>query len=198
VLWHLKGKPDYAFTQDFVSQHIPVWQEYLAEFRGKENIHLLEIGSFQGRSAAWFLDNILTHPSASITCLDPFTVPGNEPRFDHNVEVSGSARKVTKIRNRSEEVLYALGEERFDIIYIDGNHHAVNVFMDAMLSWSLLKPGGVIIFDDYAWHPNKPPHKRPQMAIDLFLKTLHPQIMLLHKGYQVIIKKLVATEPLSS
>jgi predicted O-methyltransferase YrrM len=58
---------------------------------------------------------------------------------------------------------------------------------DAMLSWLLLKPGGLLVFDDYAWQPQKPPHQRPQLAIDAFLNVVQPQV--LHKGYQVVVRK---------
>ena len=36
-----------------------------------------------------------------------------------------------------------------DLIYIDGSHLAKDVLSDAILSWKLLKPSGVMIFDDY-------------------------------------------------
>ena len=39
----------------------------------------------------------------------------------------------------------------FDIIYIDGNHEPEYVLEDAVLSFRKLKPGGIIIFDDYTF-----------------------------------------------
>jgi len=32
---------------------------------------MLEIGSFEGGSAAWFLCSILTHPTARLVCIEP-------------------------------------------------------------------------------------------------------------------------------
>ena len=86
------GNSEYTFTADYVSWLIPIWEQYLYEFKGKENISLLEIGSFEGRSAIWFLENILTHPTSSITCVDHFLRSG--VRFDHNIKVSGLSGKV--------------------------------------------------------------------------------------------------------
>ena len=177
----------YIFTTDFVSRRIPIWEQHLIEFKGKENVSVLEIGSFEGRSTIWFLENILTHPTSSITCVDPFFRA--EIRFDHNIKVSGHANQVKKIKGRSESVLRTLKESIFDIIYIDGSHRALNVLMDAVSSWLLLKQGGIIIFDDYGWKPERAPEDRPETAIDIFIKAFHPHIEILHKDYQVIIRR---------
>ena len=58
-----------------------------------------------------------------------------------------------------------------------------------MAAWQLLTPGGVMIFDDYQWMPNKPLLERPTMAVDLFLATTRSQLDVLHKDYQVIVRK---------
>ena len=75
------------------------------------------------------------------------------------------------------------------MIYLDGSHEAPNVLFDGMLSWGLLKPGGVLIFDDYLWVPQLLAGHRPQLAIDLFLRYHSGQYDLLHHGYQVAISK---------
>ena len=183
------GSSEYSFSTDWVSRATPLWARYLGRFRGLENVHLLEIGSSEGRSEIWLLENVLTHPTSSITCVDVFSNRVREARFDHNTKISGLSNKVTKIKGRSQEVLKLLREGSYDIIYIDGSHRAVDVHMDALLSWALLKPGGIIIFDDYAWKPEKPPETRPQMGIDTFLNDFQPRIEILHKGYQVIVKR---------
>jgi predicted O-methyltransferase YrrM len=178
-----------SFSTDWVSRPAPLWTRYLGELRGLENVHLLEIGSSEGRSAIWFLDNVLTHPTSSITCVDVFSARVKETRFDHNTKLSGFSNKVTKIKGRSQEVLKLLREGSYDVIYIDGSHRAADVHVDALLSWALLKPGGIIIFDDYAWKPEKPPEARPQMGIDAFLNDFRFQVEILHKGYQVIVRR---------
>lgn len=38
----------------------------------------------------------------------------------------------------------------FDLIYVDGGHSAADVLADAILSFSLLRVGGILVFDDYA------------------------------------------------
>lgn len=156
---------------------------------------MLEIGSYEGGSAIWFLDNVLTAPDATLTCVDPFLDASYELRFDHNIRRSGEQGKVTKLKGFSEAVLPELPHESFDLIYVDGSHRAVNVLMDAVLAWRTLKPGGTMIFDDYRWMPENPPHLRPQMAIDLFLETFEGEYELLLKDYQVAVERRATLGP---
>ena len=110
-------------------------------------------------------------------------------RFDHNIRQSGAAAKVTKIKGHSDAILITLPLDHFDIIYVDGSHEAAPVLMDAMLCWYRLKPGGVLIFDDYLWDQEESASDRPQMAIDLFLAAFEGTYDLLLKDYQVAIRK---------
>ena len=181
---------EYSFSQDYVSQRSPLWTQHLSELRGQENVRMLEVGSYEGRSAIWFLDNVLTHPSSTITCVDMFYNRMAEIRFDHNIAVSGFLSRVTKVKGRSQEVLKLLREGSYNIIYIDGSHRAVDVQVDASLSWHLVKRDGLIIFDDYLWELEKPQEDRPQMAIDNFLSDFCLQLEILHKGYQVIVRRV--------
>jgi predicted O-methyltransferase YrrM len=191
-LWHARriaGTTGLAFTEDYATPHAELWLEYLSPLRDKPDVRLLEVGSFEGGSAIWFLTKILTHPTATITCIDPFLRSGSEARFDHNVRVAGCDSKVVKIKGRSESVLPALEQASYEAIYIDGSHKAMNVLMDGVAGWRLLKPGGVMIFDDYCWQRELPPARRPQMAIDLFLEVLSTSLTVLHKDAQVIVRK---------
>lgn len=196
-LWHARrvaGTTGFAFTEHYAAPHAELWLEYLSPLRDKPDVRFLEVGSFEGGSAIWFLKNILTHPTATITCIDPFLRAGSEARFDHNVRVAGCGSRLIKIKGRSESVLAALEQASYDAIYIDGNHDALNVLMDAVAGWSLLKQGGIMIFDDYPWRRELPPTKRPQMAIDLFLDVLTAGLTVLHKDAQVIVRKTAVTQ----
>jgi predicted O-methyltransferase YrrM len=185
----LSSKPGYEFTFHYAAMHAQYWLEHLGHLRDKPNVRLLEIGSLEGGSAVWFLENIVTHPTATITCIDPFLRPGSEARFDHNVRITPGASKLTKVKGRSEYVMPTLEQGAYDVIYIDGCHHAVNVSMDALAGWRLLKDGGIMIFDDYRWRPDLPPTLRPRLAIDLFLSAMNSGVTVLHKDYQVIVRK---------
>ena len=180
----------YIFTTDWVTANSENWLKHLSQFKGKPNIHGLEIGTWEGRSAIWFLENILTHPSATITCVDTFYWgEGTEDRFDKNIRASGLAQKVKKIKGQSQFVLMTLERSHYDFVYIDGCHRAACVLTDVILSFYLTKPGGLIILDDYLYQPDRKPIETPKIAIDAFLVIFKPYIEILDKKYQVIIKK---------
>lgn len=192
----------YQFTQDWFSHNIPVWQKILANFTGLPNLSFLEIGSWEGRSTSWLLDNILTDKSAKITCIDTFEgaiehqalgdqfLKTVESRFDFNVKQTGTPGKVNKIVGYSQAALRRLPLNSYDVIYIDGSHIAPDVLEDALLAWSLLKDKGIIIFDDYLWNMfNDQPTYHPKLAIDSFLAVFKDRLQIIHSGYQLIIEK---------
>ncbi|MGZ8490094.1 MAG: class I SAM-dependent methyltransferase [Candidatus Binatia bacterium] len=181
----------YKFSTDGVSANAPVWSKYLTEFAGKPAVHALEIGSYEGRSALWFLENVLTHDSATITCIDIFE-EDFDATFDGNVKASGLGSKLTKLKGESRVALRSL-KINFDFIYIDGSHVAKDVLVDAVLAWDLLKPGGVIIFDDYRMRRSPGDSQSdgliPEPAIDAFLQVFRHYVDVIHRDYQVIVKK---------
>ena len=83
---------------DWVTHDAHLFEKYLAEFTGKPEIKALEIGAFEGRSAIWFMDHILTGTNSEITTIDVFTMEGLEDRFDRNIVASGHASQIKKIK----------------------------------------------------------------------------------------------------
>jgi predicted O-methyltransferase YrrM len=62
--------------------------------------------------------------------------------------------------------------------------------MDAELSWPLLKPGGILAFDDYLWGLSLVISKAPKLGIDLFLDRHLGEYEILEQGLQVWLRKL--------
>lgn len=184
----------YRFSRDWFSSRLQNWKRILAEFQGKPDVHYLEIGVFEGRSFIWMLENILTHPSARATGIDIF--PDDlEARFRSNLELTGVVDKVTVLKGRSQTVLRGLPLESFEIIYVDGSHVAKDALTDAVLSWQLLKPGGILIFDDYLWRPNESPDTTPHIAIDAFMTMFRDEFEVVLYGYQVALRKKLGGVP---
>lgn len=178
----------YEYSSDWTTPHTQLWMRHLARFSNEPDVHGLEIGCFEGRSSIWFLERIVSHPTARMTCIDVFP-ESIEKRFDHNLQVSGLSERMTKRKGYSQDVLRTLESETFDFVYIDGCHLASCVLTDAVLAWDLLRPGGLIIFDDYLWELEKPKTQRPKLAIDTFVAIFHDELRVRAKAYQVIVEK---------
>jgi predicted O-methyltransferase YrrM len=183
-----------GFTYDWFTYNIHIWKKHLAKFVNKPNLNFLEIGTHEGRSAIWLIENVLTHATSNITCIDPWIEWKNAngeiifTRFSNNIK--SYLEKINIVRDFSTNALRKYQPvPTFDVIYIDGCHTAPCAFEDIIMSFPLLKPGGVLIIDDYMWGIHLPLHERPQLAVDSFMKIFKTKIDVLHKDYQVIIKK---------
>lgn len=195
----LKG---YQFTQDWFSRNIIIWQQYLGKLVSLPNLKVLEVGCWEGRSTCWLLEHILTHNSASITCIDTFEgsvehqhynegyLESIEERFDFNISKTGASEKVKKIVGKSEEVMRSLPLNSYDLVYIDGSHLASDVLRDAVLAWDLVKVGGLIVFDDYDFIFAESPYQNTKVGIDAFTDTFCNKISIIHKSYQVVVEKI--------
>lgn len=80
---------------------------------------------------------------------------------------------------------------QFDFIYIDGAHHNHEVITDAVMSWKLLKDGGIMVFDDYFPLTDGMIPSSPKTAIDTFLLLFSEDFELLFTNTQVGIRKFV-------
>ena len=60
---------------------------------------------------------------------------------------------------------------------------------DAVLAWPLLKPGGLVCFDDYGWWVDPAPEKSPKLAVDAFLTVMRGRCEVVRKDYQVWVRK---------
>jgi predicted O-methyltransferase YrrM len=191
--------PKYRFSYDWVTPHTKEWEQDLQEFKGRPDVHALEIGCFEGQSACWFLDNILTDPTSRLICVDPFAVPMAsillryfEARFDHNIASSGASDRVTKLIGPSQVVVRTLQHSEFDFIYVDGSHKIGDVLQDAVLAWTVLRPGGIVMFDDYALVDDVSEGlmaRAPGRALDAFLSILGGSATLIRKDWQLVLKK---------
>jgi predicted O-methyltransferase YrrM len=184
------AKPEgtYTFSSDWFSHNILSWTRILSGMKGRPGLTYLEIGAWEGRSFFWILDTILTHPSSKAIAIDIFD--GDvEQRFLDNLRRSGRSSDVQVIKGFSQQKLRDLVPNSIDLIYIDGDHTSKGVLMDAILSWDLIKDGGIIILDDYRLFSGLPMETRPEFAIDVFLTLFRDEIEVLLKDYQVIVRK---------
>jgi predicted O-methyltransferase YrrM len=171
-----------------------------------ERKNFLEIGSYEGRSAVWIVENML-EDGGKLCCID--TWEGGEEHkaakenmgdvqktFLHNIEILKGQfpeRRIEAYKGTSTRYLAELicnSDERFDFIYIDGSHTARDVLTDACMAWPVLKPGGIMVFDDYMWGDARDTLHRPKIAIDMFATIFAEELAFVHFGYQLAVRKI--------
>ena len=202
----MQRKP-YTFTQNWFDRHIPNWENHCLGF-ATQAMRILEVGAFEGASTTWILDTLLVHELSELVTLDSFTggvehrdsqdaniyhLESLEARFWQNIYLCKGKKKLQLIKGDSVETLTRIRLDevgRFDLIYIDGSHLAADVLTDALLSWSMLKVGGLLVFDDYKWDHYIDPHDNPRLAIDCFVKCFAPFLEVVQVGYQVWLRKI--------
>jgi len=176
------------FTHEYFPDHIKIWKRFLSPYKGLKDINYLEVGVFEGQSAFWIKENILTHKSCKLNLVDYFH-PLYEKQFLENLSEVNSENIILH-KGQSSEKLRSFKPHQFDIIYIDGGHIAKDIFIDLALAWTLLKFEGTLIIDDYPLLKDKAPiHMRPGAVIDCFITSFSEEIEVLHKEWQVILKK---------
>jgi len=155
--------------------------------------HAIEIGNHEGRSACWIMENMLS-PTGQLCCIDPFNNLPTKALFEQNISKAVSNMQSYKIMTDYSYVALArlISQRRqFDFIYIDGAHHNHEVITDAVMSWKLLKDGGIMVFDDYFPLTDGMIPPSPKTAIDSFQGLFSKDFELLFTNNQLGVRKYV-------
>jgi len=207
--WFRQNIPDFDtnrfFTSDWFSNGL-VNFEFVKKHMERPLDSILEIGSHEGRSTCWMLENMLSD-TGTITCIDPF---GNTPMdaykrdqlpdqliirdiFLHNTNL---AKKPTQVVEPMAVMSYhglaqlIVDQRQFDLVYVDGSHCSDVVLADAVMAFGLLKSDGYMIFDDYLWNQSPDVLDHPKMSIDAFVNMFQKHIRIGMINYQYVIQKV--------
>ncbi len=189
------------FSNDWTTRKLARWFPILEPYSA-DRVSILEIGSWEGRSAIAFLEIL---PEAHLTCVDTFEGSPNhlakmdlwkeqlslvEQRFDANLGAyAGRFRKMVGRGVAIMDQLRADGEQ-FDIIYIDGSHRRDDVLADSVVAWPLLKVGGLMMWDDIRFHLEWEASERPADALAMFGAMFGDCMQEVHRGSQLLARKL--------
>lgn len=190
------------FHVDWLAGKINNFEAFLRPLSGRPDLRFLEIGSFEGRASCYFLDTFLTHPTSTLIAIDPCTYypipgwdhlinPGVERIFRANMRAFG--KKVVFHRSCSIDILPWLPLDRFDFIYVDGDHRRDPTYRDGVMALPTLKVGGVMIFDDYTWGYDPKAKENPlspRDGIDRFLSENQMAVEVLAKNLQVVVRRI--------
>lgn len=173
------------------------FRRFLYPYKGEANLQFLQLGAYTGDATVWLLDNILTDQTSHLTDVD--TWEGSNEDEHHKLDFkdveaaydykTGSYKNLTKHKGTTLEWLKAAPFDYYDFIYVDADHTATGVLLDAELSWLCLKPGGILAFDDYEWNDGKGDEFRPMPGINAFLRRHESEFIPIHKGWQLWIGK---------
>jgi len=166
----------------------------------QQKLQIVEIGVYEGASSCFWSDFYLNNPDSRLISIDPFTgseehlkepekYPGLsklEVTARENIAKSDNAGKVEIIKGYSHliypHLFYRYGENPWiDVLYIDGAHDSISVARDITLYVPMVKPGGVVFFDDYA-HPDV------KRAVDMSLNAFAEFELAMFTGWQLVGK----------
>jgi predicted O-methyltransferase YrrM len=185
---------------------VPLWSSVLCG-DGCGVRKVLEIGSYEGRSAVWVIENVL-RDGGELFCLDiwaPGPVHGEaemgqaEIRFDANLDRALRDRPgigFRKLTGSSWNSLARLTTDghagTFDFIYIDGSHQTPDVLADLVGAFPLCKTGGFIFCDDYlGGSGGEDPLSMPKLGIDSFVNCFRKKLRILNMPlYQLYLQKI--------
>jgi len=202
------------FTTDWFSRNEENWDRVLDDLKPER---VLEIGSLEGMSTCYLIKAIAVDRKLEVHCIDTWE-GGIEHQANENapldmsmVEHSFRANTRKCIESAPHPVdLHvhkcfshrALSflinedfEQHFDLVYVDGSHQAPDVLVDAVLSFKLLRTGGILIFDDYLWEEELPdgtdPLRCPKPAIDAFVNLYIRKVKVLSAPLgQLYVRKI--------
>lgn len=175
-----------AFKQDFTTSHTSNWWRWAEHLIGTP-ANMVEVGTWEGRTAIWWLENILTHEDARLMTID--CQP--QPTAVENLKPYCKASIVQKL---SRNVLPHLTDKSVDIAYIDGSHDGVDVLRDALELLPKLKPNGLMIFDDFHLPLDRWSKVRCGRGIEAFLSLAEgPYVRVVAKTEQQVACEAVNT-----
>jgi predicted O-methyltransferase YrrM len=168
----------------FTNYHQPyeaAWRHFFfqrAKFDPQSPRIMVEVGSYEGSSAWWIMQNLLLSEESKLYCIDIWAAEEGAPdryqTFLRNIDELPNRKQIEVIRDWSQNALRQLLVHgvRADLLYIDGGHDAPTVLRDLVTGFDLVKPGGIVICDDYLWDdPRWGGNRtlgRPKIALDAF------------------------------
>lgn len=176
------------------------FKAHLLAYKDKP-VRLLQIGAYTGDASLWLWNNVLRHNSESVL-IDVDTWEGSdepshhemnwqtvEQVYDSKTKEARDSRKVIKVKSTSDW-FFKNNLEKYDFIYIDGDHTAHGVLKDAVNAFECLNVGGIIAFDDYRWSAGLGILNEPKLAIDAFSVVNSDKLEILVDGYQRWYKRI--------
>ena len=125
--------------------------------RAEKARSVLEIGMAWGLSTLHILEGLLSNGAGAHAhvVLDPIQTSHFHGAGNQTLREAGVEQLVEFHQDYSELLLPRLLTEGrlFDFVFIDGSHWFDNIFIDLFYAHRMLKPGGMVVFDDVFAEP---------------------------------------------
>ena len=127
--------------------------------------------------------------------------------FQANVMRGPGAKKAAPLRGPPADTLRGRGAgggaaarrllapASFDLVTIDPPGSARSALELMVLAFPLLKPGGVMVVDDYTWSKEHD-GRCPRGGVDAFLAAYAQDVRVVHAGWQVVLERRAEPLPL--
>ena len=187
---YLKSK---NITTDFFSINAYYWKKFIGTL--PENFKYLEIGSLEGNSALFIINNFKVK---KVVCVDIWEDENfkeeQHKNFNNFKKNINEFSNIVETFKGTSDNYFLNQEDKFDVIYIDGSHEADQVYKDIKNSWKILNMNGILICDDYFYgNIYKNPDNVPSIAINKFvselLKNSSIEILCVNNS-QIFLKKI--------
>lgn len=168
-------------------------------------IRYLEIGVFQGANLFNVAETYGTHPQSELHGIDPWRNYEEYNEYRENGTQDRNYRvfmellnrktyrdKITVHRGFSNEIVPEFDDGYFDVIYIDGNHHYAAVLEDLVLCYRKLRPGGIMICDDYGWDGESGPKRAIEGFLHVHAHHMTMQFLGMYDSQVFIMKQEVS------
>jgi len=184
------------------------WERHLVPRLAGARARGLEIGSYEGRTACWLLDHVLTHPESHLDCVDPHAYAGDDS--ESRLEASAYAGPMDQVLARfranvapygprlrhwrmPSDTFFRVGpRDAYNLVVVDGMHSALPTLRDLVHAWQALAAGGLLLVDDLKWEGRDGFQSYgPQRALDGLLGCVPADdVRILHRRYIAILEKL--------
>lgn len=191
----------FKFTKKWFLQS-ELKQKLIKYLNPNKELNILEIGCFEGMSSVFLAENFLNNDNSQLNCVEPFlNIINNdhnkflsndtEKIFNYNTNICNNNNKI-KLFNMTSDIFFKnynslLSDTKYDFIYIDGCHEQEFIRRDMENSFKYLKKNGIMWMDDYEGGPK---NAKCCIPMNNFIEKYKKDIEIIHKGYQLGIRKL--------
>lgn len=175
---------------DYFTNNVARWNAIVKPHllaRSHAHPKALDIAPGNGLSTLWLLETI---PNIHVTVVH--TDASSFGAFQKNL--AGHMRRLTVYRANNHTsyrrvLTQDLKTSDYDFVYIDLDTDARFTLDTAVYAFALLKPHGMMVFDDYTQNLMHEPSVCPKMAIDSFVSVYSTYLKVIDVSWQLVLIK---------